>query len=295
MREVVKKKLKVPKLTDLTVKNAAIVLQAAGFPAPDVQFVESYEPPATVVGQTPSRGQIVDNDTAVRLQVSRRSLIRFMPGIYHRNADDDSNVVRDLLWVIQHMLDSVGEKIENIHSYFDPYEAPEEFLPWLGAWVAFTLDENWPVEKKRYLIKRAVDFYRIRGTVRGIKLFLKLFTGHEPDIIENEWPFKGFQIGVHSTIGIDSIILPPVNLAHTFIVDYPLHPDDVSDEMIIKIHDIIRSQKPAQTTYFLRFRGQRRALSSFGIVIGEHVLGAGMEVVDAGEIEEKEYTTARGD
>jgi len=295
MRETVKKKLKVPRLTSLTARDAAIVLTSAGFPVPAIQFVESYEDPTTVVAQEPSRGQIVDNDTAVQLQVSRQSLILFLPSIYHRDDDDGSNVVRSLLWVIQHMLDSVEVKIESIHDYFDPYEAPEEFLPWLAGWVAFTLDENWPVEKKRRLIRRAVDFYRIRGTARGIKLFLKLFTGHEPEIIENQWPFDGFQIGVHSTIGVDSVVLPPVNLAHTFIVDYPVHPDDISDEMIIKIHDIIRAQRPAHTTYFLRFRGERRALSSFGIVIGEHVLGAGMEIAQAGVTEDKAYLTERGD
>ena len=56
------------------------------------------------------------------------------------------------------------------------------------------VDLDWPEAQKRALIKRAVDLYRIRGTRRGLALFLKLFTGHEPDIEENTWPFKGFRV-----------------------------------------------------------------------------------------------------
>jgi phage tail-like protein len=243
-----------------------------------------------VIGQAPSRGQIVDSGNVVSLTVSQRNMISFLPAIYQREDENGGNALRDLLWTIQHIFDDVEETIAHIHTYFDPFEAPEDFLPWLASWVAFTLDENWPLEKKRYLIKKAVDFYRIRGTVKGLKLFLKLFTGVEPEILENQWPFRGFQIGVDSTIGVDSIILPPVNLAHCFIVDFPIHPDEITDELIIKIHDIIRVQKPAHTTYFLRFRGAKRLLSSFGIVIGEHAIGSGMEIVDTGE-EEEEYET----
>ncbi len=292
MREMVKKKLKVPNLAGLSVRNATVVLKAIGFDDPDVRYAESYEPRLTVIGQSPSRGQIVDSTQPIRLTVSQRNALRFLPGIFQRNAEDGSNVLRDLLWVIQHLIDGIEDKIDQIHTYFDPYEAPEDFLPWLASWVAFTLDENWPIEKKRYLIKKAVDFYRIRGTVKGLKLFLKLFTEVEPEILENQWPFRGFQIGVNSTIGVDSIILPPVNLAHCFIVDFPIHPDEVTDELIIKIHDIIRAQKPAHTTYFLRFRGARRLLSSFGIVIGEHAVGSGMEIVDTGEDEDFASNTA---
>jgi len=276
---VIKKKVKVPNLVGLSARNAAIVLRAAGFPRPDIRYVESYEKRGSVVSQSPTRGQIVDSDAMIRLTVSQINLIRFMPAIYQREAPDGSNLLRDFLWVIQHLADDVEEKIDGIHTYFDPYEAPEEFLPWLASWVAFTLDDNWPVEKKRYLIKQAVEFYRIRGTVKGLKLFLKLFTDVEPEVIENEWPFEGFRIGVTSTIGVDSVILPPVNRAHCFVVDFPLHPEEVSDELIIQIHDIIQAQKPAHTTYFLRFMGERKLLSSFGIVIGEHAVGSGTEVV----------------
>src|SRR5690606_5910952 len=164
-----------------------------------------------------------------------------------------------------------------------------EFLPWLSTWVAFVMDENWPVEKKRYLLRRAVDYYKIRGTVKRMKLFISYFVGVEPDIYENQWPFKGFQIEVHSTMDIDSIIFPPVNRAHCFVVDIPLDPDEVDDQLIIKIHDILRSEKPAHTMYFLRFKGKKVQLTEFALVVGDedagYVIGSGEEIVDAGETE----------
>jgi phage tail-like protein len=277
------KKLKVPNLVGLSVRNAVVILKACGFPEPDVRFSESYAPRLSVVEQTPTRGQIVDGDSVVKLTVSQRNLVRFLPYIFQREGADGSNFLRDFLWIPQHLLESIDETIDNIHQVFDPHEAPEKFLPWLASWAAFVLDDNWPVEKKRYLIKKAVELYRVRGTVRGLKVFLKLFTGVEPDVIENEWPFDGFRIGVTSTIGIDSIILPPVNRAHCFVVDFPIHPDEVTDNLIIQIHDIIQAQKPAHTTYFLRFMGERRTLSTFGIVIGEHAVGSGLEITEIGE------------
>ncbi len=293
MAEVIKKKLKVPRLTGLTAENAAVLLQTQGFAPPSVTYVESYEPKLTVVEQIPSKGQIIDSDQTISLKVSQANLIRFLPGIFQRG--DGSDLLRGMLYVIQHQHQSVSDKIERIHTYFDPYETPAEFLPWLASWVAFPLDENWPEAKKRQLIKKAMDFYRLRGTPRGLQLYLKLFTGYEPDIIENEWPFRGFQIGVNSTIGVDSVILPPVNLAHCFIVDFPMAPSEIDDELIIKIHDIIRSQKPAHTTYFLRFSGERRLLSEFGIVIGETAVGLEEEIVEVGEVQESAYATSRED
>ena len=79
--------------------------------------------------------------------------------------------------------------------FYDPHVAPPEFLDWLAALDrVHRSTSTGPRRKKRALIKRAVDLYRIRGTKRGLALFLKLFTGHEPDIEENTWPFKGFRV-----------------------------------------------------------------------------------------------------
>ena len=50
----------------------------------------------------------------------------------------------------------LGQKIEWLHELFDPYRAPEKFLPWLASWAAFV--DRGPVDR------RPVD----RGRVGGI-------------------------------------------------------------------------------------------------------------------------------
>jgi phage tail-like protein len=83
----------------------------------------------------------------------------------------------------------------------DPvYEADREFLPWLAGWLALELDEEWDEEKSREVVSRVVELYRLRGTVKGLKEYLKIYTGHLPEIRECSWP-AGMQIGVSSMIG----------------------------------------------------------------------------------------------
>ena len=152
------------------------------------------------------------------------------------------------------------------------------------------LEEDWPLEKKRRLIRKAIELYRIRGTVKGLKLFISLFTGHEPDIKENQWPFRGWRIGETSEIGTDSVVLPPVNLAHTFIVEMPVSYKDVSPESVIRIHEIIQMEKPANTQYYLRFasEGGGNDLSEFMAIGGGVIGGIGLGAGDADVITSEE-------
>jgi len=168
-------------------------------------------------------------------------------------------------------------------------------LTWLSGWTAFSLDLDWPEAEKRALIKRAVDLYRIRGTKRGLSLFLRLFTGHEPDIEENIWPFQGFRVEAEGAesgarIALDSVILPPVDLAHCFVVTMPIKFETVTPEMVIRIHQIIQTEKPAHTHYYLRFAEEQgdvelREFFAIGLRSG---IGIGAEVVQPVEGESQD-------
>ncbi len=290
MREAVKRKLKVPDVSGLRLDNAMIMLRNAEFSEAvvNVRFRESYQPEKTVLSQAPSKGQIVDADAAVDLLVSKRSWVRNLPGIYQQGGFEDPDFLREFLWIPQHLWASIQDTLETLHDHFDPYESPSNFLEWLASWVAFKVDPGWPETKKRALIKRAMELYKIRGTVKGLKVFLAIFTDYEPEIIENTWPFKGFRIGVHSTVGVDSVILPPVNLSHCFIIQIPAAFRDVTDDIVIRIHDIIMSEKPAHAMYFLRFMAEivERQKRDFlrigirsGIGIGDEVTGTEMKKI----------------
>jgi phage tail-like protein len=282
--------VRMPDVVGLPLRKARLLVQNAGLVVDAITFQESYETRDNVLAQKPMRGQMVYAGDKVTLTVSRESYVKWLPSIYQRADINGRNFYRDFLWIVQHLFGSVEEILDVIHQYFDPYEAPEKFLPWLASWSAMVLEEDWPIEKKRRLIHKAIELYRIRGTVKGLKLFISLFTGHEPDIKENQWPFRGWRIGATSEIGTDSVVLPPVNLAHTFIVEMPVSYKDVSPESVIRIHEIIQMEKPANTQYYLRFasEGGGNDLSEFMAIGGGVIGGIGLGAADSDVITSEE-------
>jgi phage tail-like protein len=285
--------VRVPDVVGRQLEKARIVLEDASLTRVVVLYRESYEDRDTVLEQRPARGQMVYEGTEVTIWVARRGYLEHLPAIYRRSDAVGRNLVRDLCFVFEHMFDSIDRNLVDGWRFYDPHVAPMEFLDWLSGWTAFTLDLDWPEAQKRALVKRAVDLYRIRGTKRGLTLFLKLFTGHEPEIVENEWPFKGFRLEGEGAeqgarIAIDSVVLPPMDLAHCFVVKMPIRFDAVTPEMVIRIHQIIQLEKPAHTHYYLQFAEEKgevelREFFAIGLRSG---IGIGAEVVEAVEEEE---------
>jgi phage tail-like protein len=279
--------VRVPDVVGRPINKACILLEDAGLKKIITLYRESYEDRDTVLEQRPARGQMVYETTEVTIWVARRGYLEHLPAIYRRSDAIGRNLVRDVCFVFEHMFDSIDRNLTDGWRFYDPHVAPEDFLDWLSSWMAFTIDLDWPEEKKRALIKRAVDLYRLRGTRRGLTLFLKLFTGHEPDIEENTWPFKGFRLEGEGAeegarVAIDSVILPPVDLAHCFVVTMPVKFEDVTPEMVILIHQIIQLEKPAHAHHYLRFaedKGEVELREFFAIGLRSGI-GIGAEVVD---------------
>jgi phage tail-like protein len=286
--------LRVPNVLGRSVVKAQILLEDAGFKNIVTLFRESYEDRDTVLDQRPAKGQNVYEDTEITIWVARRGYLEHLPAIYRRSDAVGRNLVREVCFVFEHMFDSVELNLNDGWRFYDPHVTPADFLNWLSGWTAFSVDLDWPEPEKRALIRRAVDLYRIRGTKRGLSLFLRLFTGHEPDIEENTWPFRGFRVEaegaeVGARVGLDSVIMPPVDLAHCFIVTMPVKYETVTSEMVIRIHQIIQMEKPAHTQYYLRFAEEKgdvelREFFAIGLRSG---IGIGAEVVstddDSGE------------
>lgn len=277
-----RKVVRVPEVNGLGIAKARIILEDAGLKKVAVLYREGYEEHDTVVDQRPARGQMVYETTEVVLWIARRGYLQYLPALYRRSDAIGHNVVRDLCFLFEHMFGTIAEKIEENARYYDPHTTPPEFLTWLASWMAFTVDLDWPDERKRALIKRAVDLYRIRGTKRALALFLKLFTGYEPTIDENVWPFKGFRVESEARIGIDSVILPPVNLAHCYIITVPVKVDDVTPELVMRVHQIVQLEKPTHTHYYLRFLEEQGdvELREFMVIGARSGIGIGDEIIE---------------
>jgi phage tail-like protein len=278
--------VRVPDVVGRSLTKARILLEDSGLSQVITLYRESYDDRDTVLEQRPARGQMVYEGTEITIWVARRGYLENLPAIYRRSDAVGRNLVRDVCFLFEHMFDSVEVNLNDGWRFYDPHVAPQDFLNWLSGWMAFSLDLDWPEPQKRALIKRAVDLYRIRGTRRGIALFLRLFTGHEPDIAENTWPFKGFRVEgegaeIGARVGLDSVIMPPVDLAHCFVVTMPIKYETVTPEMIIRIHQILQMEKPAHTHYYLRFAEEKgdvelREFFAIGLRSG---IGIGAEVV----------------
>jgi phage tail-like protein len=284
-----RKVVRVPDLVGHARRKAELIVANAGLRVDAVLFRESYEDANTVLEQEPARGQMVYEGSRVTLWVARRGYLELLPAIYRRSDQLGRNVVRDICHILEHMFGSIEEKLAESHLHYDPLSCPAEFLPWLAGWIAQVVDMDWPEDKKRAIIRRGVDIYRIRGTLRGLKLVIKLFTGFEPRVEENRWPFKGFRVETDARIGIDTVVLPPVELAHCFMITMPVKFTDVSPEMIVRIHHLIKMEKPAHVNYYLQFeadKGETELREFFaiglrsGIGIGHEVI-EGEEAVDA--------------
>jgi phage tail-like protein len=145
------------------------------------------------------------------------------------------------------------ELIDRVHTYFDPQQAPDAFLPWLANWVALTLWEDWEEEVKRRFISQIVPLYRQRGTKAGLEKLLKLYTNEEVEIEEFE------------------------QMAHYFQVKMTL---SASDRGLLRrkqqiARDIINREKPAHTFYALQIvipTMQLRNDPSVGLIVGQNTI-----------------------
>ena len=56
--------------------------------------------------------------------------------------DVDGDPMRRFLFIFQHVMTSLTDKIDRIVDLCDPLLCDPRFLPWLASWVSFELDES---------------------------------------------------------------------------------------------------------------------------------------------------------
>ncbi len=172
------------------------------------------------------------------------SYVQYLPGTYRQ----DEFLGRFLL-IFESVLGPVENQVDNLHMYFDPLTAPRELLPWLGLWVDLVLDQNWPEEPRRKLVKSAAWLYRWRGTRRGLREYLRIYTGTSPEITEY---IPGMKLGKETRLGVNTRLGSSGGGYHFTVT---LHLDEMSHVKTEIIRAIIDSQKPAHTVYTLQIRG----------------------------------------
>lgn len=123
-----------------------------------------------------------------------------------------------------------------------------EFLDWLASWVALVPRADVSDGVTRQLVARAVSLYRQRGTKIGLEALLSLYALG----VRIEEPTGWLQVGVSSTVGVDTILDgPPPHYFHVVLAIAEGTPSADVDQQISLLRAIIDAEKPAHTYYTL--------------------------------------------
>ncbi len=111
---------------------------------------------------------------ALRVYYPRFSyLTHYLPAIY-REEPQSAWFLDRFLANVEGIYTSIEDRIASVQTLLDPISAPTEALDWLAHWFGLALDPAWDDAKKRLLIQHAMIFFQYRGTIRGIKMALRL-------------------------------------------------------------------------------------------------------------------------
>jgi phage tail-like protein len=187
-----------------------------------------------------------------RIFVRPRSLYSaFLPAVYR-----EVDFIGRLLKIFEQSFEPAFQTLQSFWAYLDPLTAPQALLPFLAQWVGWQNEAHWTLPQQRQLIRRAMEIYRWRGTKRGLKLYLHLYTNlplqdptrprHAQPIQIHEVFHRGFILG-ETAMG-NSSLLGGGKPFH-FIVR--LRPDRSQsiDQNLVRL--IIEQEKPAFCTYDL--------------------------------------------
>jgi len=182
--------------------------------------------------------------------MKQEEIKRLLPGVFQRTVQP-GNPITALLAVMEELHAPSEDILSHLESYFNPYEAPDIFVPYLAGWVDLDmflreqpddLAESAPlpptfptgVGRLRELVASAAYLSKWRGTARGLLLFLETATG-----------VQGFTIDEH-ILDEDG-----VEMAYHIRVQAPTFTEPYEP----MIRRIIQLEKPAYVTYELQFAG----------------------------------------
>jgi phage tail-like protein len=123
--------------------------------------------------------------------INPHPLAETLPGVY-RDAwvDERRRTAREpfgtrFISALDAVLAPVLATLDNLPAYLDADTTPEDFLAWLGEWVAASVDAGWPEDRRRAFVGQAAELYRRRGTAAGLRDHVQIHTGGVVDVIEN--------------------------------------------------------------------------------------------------------------
>lgn len=100
-------------------------------------------------------------------------LDRYLPAVYQEDAPSASFLDR-FLANFEGTFTAIEDRLAAAQMLFDVASAPPETLDWLARWFGVALDPSWDDDRRRLFLRHAMDFFAVRGTMRGLQLALRL-------------------------------------------------------------------------------------------------------------------------
>jgi phage tail-like protein len=218
----------------------------------------------------------------LRVDYGRDTYAKFLPPVYRKQAAAADFLDR-FLGMKQAVLSGVEQEIEDLPLLFDPRAAPAgdppSWLGWLSGWLTFILDEHWPEADARANLARAFQLYSKRGTIEGLREYLKMYTGVNAIIEEPAREARIWTLGDPSPLGFGTMLAPGAlqgavlgttatvdqshittgealgaalynDVAHRFCVGVYCSELTAADTLA-KVRQVLDREKPAHTTYDL--------------------------------------------
>ncbi|HYJ03867.1 MAG TPA: phage tail protein [Chthoniobacterales bacterium] len=119
-------------------------------------------------------GRVTPHLTALRVYYPRFSYLeRYLPAVYREDSASAFFLDR-FLANIEGTNTAIEDRIAAAQILFDVRSAPPDALEWLASWFGVALDPAWDETRRRLFIAHAMEFFQWRGTVRGLKMALRL-------------------------------------------------------------------------------------------------------------------------
>jgi phage tail-like protein len=218
----------------------------------------------------------------LRVDYGCDSYLKYLPAIYGED-ERSRDFLERFLSLFESMQGGLEEQIDDLPLLFDASatrggEFPS-WLSWLAGWLAFDLDEAWNEPEMRRHLAQAFALYGQRGTVEGLRQYLKWYAGLEARIEEPGQQATIWSLGENSTLGITTALAPAQlagavvgttstlgrsHLTHEDVPGAPLF-DDVAHRFCVQVYcaeltrpgaleaarAVLEREKPAHTDYHL--------------------------------------------
>jgi len=185
---------------------------------------------------------IADEPDAYHL-VNPHPFVETLPGVYRDAfADEYRRTAREpfgtrFISALDDVLAPVLATLDSFDGYLDPATTSEDFLVWLGQWVAASVDAGWSEDRRRAFVAKASELYRRRGTALGLHDHVQIHTGGAVEIVENG--ASTFSVRAEGKLPGSP---EPVVVVRVIVDD----PDSIDKA---KLDSIVRASKPAHVVH----------------------------------------------